>query len=404
MSGFEDAGLIDEFVTESREHLESIEPDLLAMEEKGAQVSQDIINRVFRAIHSIKGGAGFLAYEALKALSHTMENVLMQVRDGALVITPEMTDALLAGVDRLRAMLDDIEASDGIPYAQEIASLNAFISGETCSRASSTDAAVSSIEATLDAFDVGPKEIMNALAYGMTVYHVIAHPQRDLLDRSIEAADFLQNIESVGTLLGASIPLNDAQAFEKAAAEDVMVALLFGTVLEPDLAALALELPYEQVRPLEKEALRAAVRKDGAPPTVIEDAASRGALPPVEAEATRDAAASAGDEPSRKSQRETVETLRVRLDLLTSLMNLAGELVLGRNQLMRALADYAREVPAVGRILQNINQVTTELQEGIMQTRMQPVGVLFNRYPRILRDMSRTLNKEIEVDIKGAEV
>ncbi len=404
MSGFEDASLITEFVAESREHLESIEPDLLAMEEKGAQVSQDIINRVFRAIHSIKGGAGFLAYEALKALSHTMENVLMQVRDGALAITPEMTDALLAGVDRLRAMLDDIEASDGIPYARELDALNAFLSNEKQFITPAADAPDASVAATIRSFDVEPKDIVNALAHGMTVYHVVAHPQRDLLDRSIHAPDFLQNIESVGILLGANTLLSDMDAFEKAAAEDAMIAFLFGTVLEPDLAALALELPPEQVRALDKEALRAAVHQDGERPITPAAPSPAAVLAPVEAQAAPEASANASEEPVRKAQRETVETLRVRLDLLTSLMNLAGELVLGRNQLMRALADYAREVPSVGRILQNINQVTTELQEGIMQTRMQPIGVLFNRYPRILRDMARTLNKEIEVDIKGAEV
>ncbi|MDR3673546.1 MAG: Hpt domain-containing protein, partial [Holophaga sp.] len=87
MGSLADDNLILEFVAESREHLSTIEPDLLAMEQEGAHTSQEVINRVFRAIHSIKGGAGFFAFEAIKSLSHIMESVLMQVRDRAMAVT-----------------------------------------------------------------------------------------------------------------------------------------------------------------------------------------------------------------------------------------------------------------------------------------------------------------------------
>ena len=85
-------------------------------------------------------------------------------------------------------------------------------------------------------------------------------------------------------------------------------------------------------------------------------------------------------------------------------MNQAGELVLSRNQLLRALDGHSRDIPGLAAILQNISQVTSELQEGIMQTRMQPIGTVFNRFPRIIRDMARQLGKQIEIEIKGAEV
>jgi two-component system chemotaxis sensor kinase CheA len=98
------------------------------------------------------------------------------------------------------------------------------------------------------------------------------------------------------------------------------------------------------------------------------------------------------------------ETLRVRVELLTGLMNQAGELVLSRNQLLRAVSGHVREIPGLAAILQNISQVTSELQEGIMQTRMQPIGTVFNRFPRIIRDMARQLGKQIDIRIQGAEV
>ncbi len=111
-----DDELLDDFVAESREHLDTIEPDLLEMEKDGAEASQEVLNRVFRAIHSIKGAAGFFAFEALKKLSHMAENVLMPIRDGMLTLTPEVMDALLAAVDKLRVMVDDVQASEDVAY------------------------------------------------------------------------------------------------------------------------------------------------------------------------------------------------------------------------------------------------------------------------------------------------
>ena len=133
MASIVDESIISDFVAESRDHLNAIEPDLLTMEraeQGGAGLSKDLLNRVFRAIHSIKGGAGFLAFEGLKGLSHVMEGVLMQVRDGHLGVGPELMDAVFAGMDRLRAMLDDIQASDRISCAVETARFKAILEGQ----------------------------------------------------------------------------------------------------------------------------------------------------------------------------------------------------------------------------------------------------------------------------------
>ncbi len=94
--------MLDDFLVESREHLNAVEPDLLEMERSGATTSKEALNRVFRAIHSIKGASGFFAFESLKRLSHAMENVLMPIRDGTLQVNPEIVDVLLSSVDMLR--------------------------------------------------------------------------------------------------------------------------------------------------------------------------------------------------------------------------------------------------------------------------------------------------------------
>ena len=393
MASIVDESIISDFVAESRDHLNLIEPDLLAMEQGGA--SQEMLNRVFRAIHSIKGGAGFLAFEALKNLSHAMESVLMLVRDGKLGVDARLMDPLFASMDRLRAMLDDIQASDRVPVEHEMGLLRAILEHQGVEPGAQVKAQTS--QGPGREFNLAAQDVRSALSHGMNLFHAVAYLHRDIKDKGITPLAFLNNALSVGQVLDAYIDLGDIADLESCLRTDLSVTLLFGTVLEGDLAAMALKLPEAQVVMLDMKALRAQFQ------------------PPAQGEPATPAEAAAPDEPQevpgpegpvgRTARQESgPETLRVRVDLLTELMNLAGELVLSRNQLLRALADHSRDITGLASILQNINQVTSELQEGIMQTRMQPIGTVFNRFPRIIRDMSRQLGKQIEVQIKGAEV
>ncbi|BDU73379.1 chemotaxis protein CheA [Mesoterricola silvestris] len=395
MVSLADESIIADFVAESREHLGSIEPDLLAMEDLGAQVSQEVINRVFRAIHSLKGGAGFFAFEALKRLSHAMESVLMLVRDGKLHPTPDLMDTLFTGVDRLRAMLDDIHASDNVPCTAELAALDAILGGQGVNLSETVKGREKGSKRD---FDLDAEGVRSALRRGMNLYHAIAYLHHDIKDQGLAPLAFLNNALSVGTCLDAFIDVEAIADLEHCLEQDLPVTLLFASVLEPELAALALRLPADQVKVLEVKALKESLKAKA-------KAAKPAEAPPAPAEAPAEAGPGERSEPRGPSAKEGGhETLRVRVDLLTNLMNLAGELVLGRNQLVRAIAEYRGEIPGLGAILQNVNQVTTEMQEGIMQTRMQPIGTVFSRFPRIIRDMSRQLGKQIEVRIEGAEV
>ncbi len=401
MSSFADESIISDFVAESREHLATIEPDLLRMEQEGAKVSAEVINRVFRAIHSIKGGAGFFAFDALKRLSHAMEGVLMQVRDGKLKVAADVMDVVFASLDRLKAMLDDIQASDSVPFTQELAKLEAILNGQGVAVGEMVKGREKG--ATRE-FDLDAESVRSALRRGMNLFRAIAYLHRDIRDKGLTPLAFLNNALSVGTCLDAFIDVEAIADLEHCLEQDLPVTLLFASVLEPDLAALGLKLPVDQVKVMEVEALRKEVKaKAKAEQKVVAVVAAT----PTEAEPEAEIP---GDLPAEeKTTREVTkdtgnETLRVRVDLLTNLMNLAGELVLGRNQLVRAITDSQHEIPGLGAILQNVNQVTTEMQEGIMQTRMQPIGTVFSRFPRIIRDMSRQLEKQIDVHIEGAEV
>jgi two-component system chemotaxis sensor kinase CheA len=406
MSMFDD-GLVAEFVMESREHLNSIEPDLLSMEEGGATVSQELINRVFRAIHSVKGGAGFLAFNSLKNLSHIMESVLMLVRDGKLTLTPEIVDVLLRGVDKLRTMLDDIANSEGVPCAEEIEMLQKILEAAGAApvkfAGSKEPKKDQPPKETAQGFDISDETVARLKKQGMNVYRVVAYAHKDIKDRGKTPLDFLNNLELLGEYLDSSIEPDECPTLANFLEKDLAVTFIFASVLEADLVSSALEVAEAQVTPLAHDDLISPATSA----TTVATAPKVATPAPATIESQSSASTSSTEAPETKqakTQSDVADTLRVRVDLLTRLMNLAGELVLARNQLMSSMAGVHSDAILLGPILQNVDRVTAELQEGIMQTRMQPIGTVFNRFTRVVRDISRQLGKEIELTIKGGEV
>jgi two-component system chemotaxis sensor kinase CheA len=411
MSELFDESLISDFVAESREHLDEIEPDLLAMEGDESNVDQELINRVFRAIHSVKGGAGFLAFENLKNLSHIMEGVLVQVRDGQYSLTSEITNVLLSGVDKLRAMVDDIQSSEDVICSDEISKLTAIQeSGGQLSGAgdsSSSAATPASVEEKVeeapepskltDSFVAAMKPFIqkNAdlkvkMGGGRFVYCAEVDIQKDIKDKSLTISVFLENIASLGKVIDSSIDLDDADKLSKAEETEKSFSFLFTTVIEKDLIDVAIDISEGKINLLSEEIIDQV--------SAIPDPADQ---PETKKAGTPNAKTKKAD---AKGAVEVTETLRVRVDLLTRLMNLAGELVLSRNQLVRAFGDLDLNNSNINNILQNVDMVTTEVQEGIMQTRMQPVGSVFGKFPRVVRDISQQLEKKIRIDITGSEV
>ena len=274
-----DESIIADFVAESRDHLNAIEPDLLTMEQGGAGVSKDLLNRVFRAIHSIKGGAGFLAFEGLKGLSHSLENVLMLVRDGRLAVDPEVMDAVFAGLDRLRAMLDDIQASDRVPCAAELERFRTILERKGGGAGGPGEGPDPGQRRSQAGIRPGPGE--RALGPG---------PRHEPVPRGGPSCTgtsrtrgprrwpSLTNALSVGEVLDAYIDLLAVAELEHCLEGDLQVSLLFGTVLEPDLAAMALDLPAERVTMLDMKALRKRM-KELPVPAAVETANQPGAEP-----------------------------------------------------------------------------------------------------------------------------
>jgi two-component system, chemotaxis family, sensor kinase CheA len=304
--------VIKEFLVESNEGLDRFDRDLLALEKDRS--SRELLDSVFRAIHTIKGTGGVLGYEKLVAISHVGESVLSRMRDGSLLLSPEIATALLSMADALRRIVDEIAASG--------------TEGDTeCA---------------------GVLEKLNAVLNGSK-----PQPKPEPKPNPVQTSSL---DPEVPPRLG-----------------DILVT---AQLCKPDLVETAAERQQEGDQRLLGEIL----------------VATGAVHPEAVAEGLK----------VQSDHRDVVSnTIRVDVALLDKVMNLVGELVLARNQVLQFTAN--QEDSGFLSTAQRLNLITTELQEGVMKTRMQPIGNVWNKLPRIVRDMSVGCGKRVEVEMEGAD-
>ncbi|MDZ4687030.1 MAG: Hpt domain-containing protein, partial [Planctomycetaceae bacterium] len=382
----DDAELLNDFVVEANEGLAAIETDLLTIESHGAAIDADLVNKVFRAIHSIKGAAGFLALSRIETLSHSLENVLSLVRGQTLVPTGPVVDRLLKGADLLRRMINDITHSNNYDVSDHVAALKAVAAGEAPVVALPTGQSITA-GSTLQ---VAAEEWRACLAEGKSVFVYNVDPQCDVQARKL--VDFVQRLSDTGTILAST--LDDEPA--AAVGNDRPFQLAHATVLTREQISLFFALPLDHIQPLamcEPNAVPAPATATAVAPALHD-------TPAREEHAVHETSPSADDFHTDKKPADA--SIRVSVAVLDRLMNFAGELVLGRNQLLQTIAGGDRR--SLESVASRINQVTTELQDTIMQTRMQPVGNVLNKFTRVVRDMCQTLGKQAQLEIEGKEV
>lgn len=416
---FEDAELINGFREESLEHIEVVETKLLDLESGGVNPSD--INEIFRSIHTIKGGSGFLGFEAVKELSHGMESLLDMIRNGKRELTSEAADVLLRGSDLLKAMMNDLANQDDIPIKEELHILEQLINGEPVGEVPSETDSEPESEPEVEVVTSTPADEKGGLPLiskeelesyqnkGFNVYR-LPFVKEGHLDKRIKKNfdTFQAYLNSFGCLVWEDGNLEDDSVSE--------AEIVFATVLDADFASASLKVSSDDLSKLSRDDC-AKLHEVVAPQVVqksVEPATTKSDKPvePKKTEAPKSAAgapkkaspAKVGPEPPTKRKASaaaapaTTSTIRVNTGLLNKLMNLAGELILSRNQLVQKLDN--KDLPE----LQSLNQRLSELQESVMQTRLQQVGAVFNKVPRMVRDLSRSLGKKIEVELDGVDV
>ncbi len=417
----EDEETLQMYVEESREHLADIENDILAIEECGENIDEELVNKVFRAAHSIKGGAGFMGLNNIKELSHKMENVLGMIRDGKLTPNAEITNVLLEASDVLREMINDVQNSNEIDISEHVTALNAISEGTTLlgeekqqtEQPEVKDEKLPKTADTKPSFDVEIDRVSKAIQKGNFIYIVDCDLLSDVQAKNKTLGEFISSINDCGEILDCVIDTESLGTLEiYSDSQPFPLRILFASIIEPDLITTVFDLDEGKITTIKDESELSSFfeKQKEEPPEEATQPEKKAAKKPVEVKPSQEVPSKKPDTKPAKSKPRPQDTkpivhetsLRVHVQLLDSLMNLAGELVLSRNQLLQAVGSGDQHQLEV--ISQRIDMITSDLQEAIMLTRMQPVGNIFNKFPRVVRDLARKLGKDVELQLEGKDV
>ena len=353
--------ILQDFLVESFELVEKLDEDLVELENTPEDL--ELLNGIFRVAHTVKGASSFLNFDVLTHLTHHMEDVLNKARHGELIITPDIMDVVLESIDLMKALLNiirDTSADAGIDVSACVARLDKVSGGdgEVAQVVSSAPVA----EPVEEAPAVEEEEAEDEIDYD--------NMSPDDLEAEIEK--LLQERQEEDKV---------KRAAKIAAGEEVLAApeVQDEPESEPEPAVVSTPVPVTPTPP----------------PSA-----------PKAEEPKADAKAAA---PAKRTPAAVEQTIRVDVKRLDHLMNLIGELVLAKNRLIK-INDDVEERYEGEEFLEELNQVvsivslvTTDLQIAVMKTRMLPIGKVFNKFPRMIRDLTRELSKKIELEISGED-
>ncbi len=363
--------IMEDFLIEAFEMNEQLDQDLVELEHNPEDL--DLLNRIFRVAHTIKGSSSFLNLNILTHLTHNMEDVLNRARKGEIKITPDIMDVVLRSIDLMKTLLVTIRDTG---------------SDTNNGKENEIEEAVKQLQAITSQNLEGAKEGTKEA------------PQKEN-EKEAKKENTKENQENK-----AKAPTAENFASDNPLAD------------EPDLdytnmSAEEVEAEIERLLNKRQEAdkERRAQKKQEAKPK--QEVAPKTETPKTEtpkAPKTETKAKAKADTEENKAPSIGVEqTVRVDVRRLDHLMNLIGELVLGKNRLIRIYGDVEERydgekfLEELNQVVSSISAVTTDLQLAVMKTRMQPVGKVFNKFPRMVRDLSRELGKSIELIIEGEE-
>lgn len=346
--------IIKDFLIESRENLDRLDQELVSLESD--PTSKELLGSIFRTIHTIKGSCGFLGFARLQKLAHAGENLLSKLRDGVIHLDAELTSALLTLVDAVRQMLNEIQSSgnDGAnDYPELLELLKCLQTRSSTSPASASDVAFP---------PASPPTLPDAATNPSSSPVSGVQQEQPGLKTAAQAPDS---------------PPTDSSRPEPFATNPKLGAVL---VERGCLRAQDLQLALQKQR-------EGDCRRLGQILIAMRFCTQQ------EIDAAQQTLESSG--------RASVENVRVSVDLLDTLMNLVGELVLARNQLLQL--SNSREDAVLQATTQRLNLIVTQVQEQVIKTRMQPIATVWNKFPRTVRDLARSCGKEVCLEMRGQE-
>lgn len=404
------------FIDESNEHLQSLSDQLMILEKEPE--NSDTINEIFRAAHSLKGMAGTMGYKRMQNLTHDMENVFSEVRNGNIKVTSDMCDVLFQCLDALENYVSNIQntqdegTDDNEPI---IKALNSFIGGnneesketQPQTAASATTAGEGTSELAFADFEMNA--VNEALKKGLGVYEIDVTVDENCILKAARAFLVFKNLEGHCDVIKSEPSTQDIEdekfdkkftivVVSKESMEDISG--IIRNVSEIKSAeAKAITTPFPESEETESKEEAKTEQTEVPEATSSKEAKKEETKKPSMLTQAKKAAAA--------NSKAVSHTVRVDIDKLDVLMNLVSELIIAKNGLVSASISDDGETASNNQKfteqIEYLERVTTNLHESVMKVRMMPIEGVISKFPRMIRDLNKKLNKKMELYITGEE-
>ena len=394
---------MDMFLDESHEHLQSLNEGLLRLEENMEEIS--VVNDIFRNAHTLKGMSATMGFAKIAELTHEMEDVLDLVRKEQLKLNEDIMDTLFKCLDSLEQMVDSVgngEAEDVVDVSDLVAKLSAISKGTPPPAAAPAAGGAAAAPAAGDASggagsDLGIDDIdldvmKKAKDAGMNVFHVKVTLMESCVLKAARSVMVMHALDEIGDVIKSVPPAEDLEQEKFERSFDIVVATASDAEAVTNAVDTVSEIEDIGVEELDPDALAKPAEPAPAAPAAAAAPAPKKAAAPAKKEGAKAAA------PKKQHQSQSV---RVDIEKLDTLMNLMGELVINKVRLEQI--GQTHRMSDLMETLEQMDRVTGDLQNIVMKVRMVPVSAVFNRFPRMVRDVSKELGKEINLTIEGEE-
>ena len=397
------------FIEETKEHLQALNQHILILEKESDNV--DTINEIFRAAHSLKGMAGTMGFMRMQRLTHDLENVFSEIRNGNMIVTDNLVDVLFKGLDALEGYLQSIQetATEGTEDNEDIINdLNSILESGT-GKKSDGDKLLQEAPTTVHEED-GSKEkykefiyaeheinaIESAKEAGMHAYATTVYINKKCMLKSARAFLIFKAVEEKGEIIKSNPDVQDIENEEFD--DNFSIVILSMDTIDNVKAAIASVSEVDEVLIDNVEITENNSEKKPEPPKEVAMAVGELSSQAKKEEKTQT---------QKKQAAKPVVNRSVRVDIekLDVLMNLVSELIIAKNGLVSigAHGSDSRKADGFNEQIEYLESITTNLHESVMKVRMVPIESVVNRFPRMIRDISKKLGKKIELYMSGED-
>ncbi|MGE1161769.1 chemotaxis protein CheA [Peribacillus simplex] len=389
---------LEVFIEESKEHLQTCSEQLLVLEKNPEDLS--IVNEIFRSAHTLKGMSATMGYEDLANLTHKMENVLDAIRNSQIILTPELFDVIFLAVDDLEAMVMSIaEGGDGKRGVKRVVHQMELIGkGESLVSSSSAEIAAASVVLEKEEMTAGQYDefewtvLQQSKDQGFNSYEISIALREDCLLKAARVFMVFEVLEKSGEIIKSHPPVEvlEEEQFDQQFTV-TMVSKESSEEIKKKIMKVS-EVGHVVINDIDLEGLRhTANAKEDKVAEVQEQETTNAKLPTDNNEKKKKAS----------FKPASSKTIRVNIERLDILMNLFEELVIDRGRLDQISSDLDNQ--ELHETVERMSRITSDLQTIVLNMRMVPVETVFNRFPKMVRQLARDLNKKVDLEIIGAE-